>query len=116
MNARTQASMKANTHLRLLAEGQRRRDLVDRLDRMYKTVVTDGNFRSVVEEYKKIAVALGARAMRSLVGYMETRARHSEDELDDLDNDNEEERDEECRCDCERCADGNHRRCLRDQE
>ena len=102
----------------LLAEGQRRRDLMDRLDVLYRTAVTDENFQSLVEQYKEIAAALGARAVRALshdVAAMERRSRHSEDELDDLDNEEEERNGEECRCDCERCADGNHQRCLRDE-
>jgi len=112
---RKEAFAKANGHMFLLAEGQRRRDLMDRLDVLYRTAVTDENFQSLVEQYKEIAAALGARAVRALshdVAAMERRSRHAEDELYDLDNEEEERNGEACLCDCERCADGNHQRCL----
>lgn len=129
MNARTQRFIQANTHMRLVAEGQGRRDIVATLDRLYTQAVTDANFDSLVVQYKQVAAALSgsrsfnSRTVRSLLEY---RARQDDEPDDDYEQEGEEER-AECRCiqrqwqafttralhvsRCDECRDGHHSAC-----
>jgi hypothetical protein len=107
MNTKTKERFdKVNIHMRLIADCEGRRDLVARLDRLAHRIA---DVDTLVSEYKAIAAALG---QRSLVAAVEACARKDEEDPDG-DGDNEEER---CECRCERCMDGNHERCLRDDE
>ena len=130
---RPQAFAKANVHLNLLAEGAGRRDLMATLDRLYRTVVTDANYDSLLVQYKQVAAALsGSRSFNAVTvrSLLECRARQDDEPDDDTedyeDGENDEER-AECRCiqrqwaafttralhvtRCQECRDGNHSAC-----